>query len=182
MPCTRFLRRSLSRLRPRAGANRLLIQALWIGASFGASVGAMTAGRSETIALLPTPPSAQAAPATVKPGSPAILTRKPAAPAAAKSAIVDLARYLKSIGAKMYGAYWCPHCHHQKELFGEATFKAHINYIECAEDGQNAQPKLCRDKKITGYPTWEINGKFYQGTRSLDELANLSGYKGSRNF
>ncbi len=99
-----------------------------------------------------------------------------------KPAVTSLARHLKKIGAKMYGAYWCPHCNHQKEVFGEATFKSYVTYIECAEDGVNANPKLCRAKNITGYPTWEIKGKFYPGTQSLEELADLSGYKGSRAF
>jgi hypothetical protein len=29
---------------------------------------------------------------------------------------------------------------------------------------------------VTGYPTWEIEGKFYGGMQSLDELAKLSGF------
>lgn len=106
---------------------------------------------------------------------------KPAA-AAPKPAVVDLAKYLKQIGAKMYGAYWCPHCHHQRALFGEATFNQYITYIECDPRGTAAKPNLCRAAKITGYPTWEIRGKFYPGTRSLEELAAISGYKGSRKF
>lgn len=31
---------------------------------------------------------------------------------------IFLARHLAEIGAKKYGAYWCPHCHEQKEPFG----------------------------------------------------------------
>jgi len=29
---------------------------------------------------------------------------------------LSLARYLHSIGAKMYGAFWCSHCLEQKEV------------------------------------------------------------------
>ena len=29
-----------------------------------------------------------------------------------------------------------------------------------------------------GYPTWEINGELYPGEKSLDELGELSGFKG----
>ncbi|NJP08281.1 MAG: hypothetical protein HC866_01415 [Leptolyngbyaceae cyanobacterium RU_5_1] len=100
--------------------------------------------------------------------------------AADSRAVLSLARHLKKVGAKMYGAYWCPHCKHQQEMFGEA-FK-HINYIECDPKGANAKPALCKAAKVTGYPTWEIKGKFYVGTQSLDELATSSNYKGSRSF
>jgi uncharacterized membrane protein len=94
-----------------------------------------------------------------------------------------LARHLQSIGAKMYGAYWCPHCHDQKELFGQQAF-SQIDYIECAPDGQNSQAALCQanSDNVTGYPTWEIQGKFYAGTQTLQQLADISGYQGPRNF
>jgi uncharacterized membrane protein/glutaredoxin len=95
------------------------------------------------------------------------------------TAEIELARHLTSIGAKMYGAYWCPHCHDQKELFGR---QAKIPYVECAPDGQNSQTKLCQDKKIEGFPTWEINGQMVTGTQTLEQLADLSGYTGSRDF
>lgn len=29
---------------------------------------------------------------------------------------ISLARHLHSIGAKLYGAFWCSHCVHQKEV------------------------------------------------------------------
>lgn len=92
-----------------------------------------------------------------------------------------LARHLKSVDAKFYGAYWCPYCHAQEELLGKAAF-SEINYIECDPRGKNAQPDLCMAANIQGFPTWEINGKFYQGLQSLDELAEISGYQGNRNF
>lgn len=94
--------------------------------------------------------------------------------------IAGLAAYLRKIGAKMYGAYWCPHCSQQKELFG-AAFRS-IDYVECDPGGANARPSLCKSAKITGYPTWEIKGKLYPGTQSLEELAKLSGYPGPSNF
>jgi uncharacterized membrane protein len=103
---------------------------------------------------------------------------------------MQLARYLKSIGAKEYGAYWCPHCYEQKELFGYQAAKE-LNYMECAPDGKNSQTALCQKivadvQKQTGqqfgFPTWEINGKFYPGVQKLEKLAELSGYKGPMNF
>ncbi|MBD3881575.1 vitamin K epoxide reductase family protein [Phormidium tenue FACHB-886] len=94
---------------------------------------------------------------------------------------IELARHLTSVGAKMYGAYWCPHCHDQKQLFGKQA-AAQITYIECAPDGQNAQTQLCQDKKIEGFPSWEINGQLVAGTQTLQQLADLTNYQGSREF
>ncbi|MDB9494807.1 vitamin K epoxide reductase family protein [Spirulina major CS-329] len=94
---------------------------------------------------------------------------------------IALAQHLQATGAKMYGAYWCPHCSEQKLLFGDRAF-AQIPYIECAEGGQNAQPDTCRAAGLDSYPTWEINGELYAGIHRLDELAELSGYSGSQAF
>lgn len=96
-------------------------------------------------------------------------------------ALTNLALHLKKINAKMYGAYWCPHCTHQKDMFGQSAIQ-YVNYVECDPRGANAKPSLCKAAKVTGYPTWEINGKQYVGVQSLGELAKLSGYKGSTKF
>ncbi len=72
----------------------------------------------------------------------------------------------------MYGAFWCPHCEAQKELFGPAL--DNVPYVECDPGGESPQPQLCQDKGIQGYPTWEIDGEFYPGVRSLEELATLT--------
>ena len=81
----------------------------------------------------------------------------------------------------MYSAYWCPHCHDQKEIFGkEAASK--LTIIECAEDGKDNQRELCEIKGITGYPSWEINNEIDSGMKSLKELADLTDYKGAKKF
>lgn len=97
------------------------------------------------------------------------------------TAEIALAEYLTEIGAKKYGAYWCPHCHEQKQLFGEEAFKK-VNYIECDPEGQNPQREACIAAGIQSFPTWEINGEFYPGVQSLDRLAELSGYQGATDF
>ncbi|MBE9179651.1 vitamin K epoxide reductase family protein [Oculatella sp. LEGE 06141] len=96
---------------------------------------------------------------------------------------VALAQHLRDIDAKMYGAFWCPHCHDQKQLFGQQAARL-INYIECDPNGQNSQTSLCQAnaENVTGYPTWEVNGQFYAGTQTLDQLADYSGYQGPRGF
>jgi len=94
-----------------------------------------------------------------------------------------LARHLREIGAKEYGAYWCPHCHDQKMLFGKEA-GAIIDYVECDPRGQNSRAQMCQAAaaNVKGFPTWEIKGQFYSGTQSLEKLADLSGYTGPRNF
>jgi uncharacterized membrane protein len=94
---------------------------------------------------------------------------------------IALAQHLTAIGAQQFGAYWCPHCHTQKELFGIEAFAA-INYIECDPKGLNPQTDFCRSTGIHSYPTWNINGQLHEGIHELDELADLSGYTGGRSF
>jgi hypothetical protein len=99
----------------------------------------------------------------------------------AESAEMQLARYLTDSGVQMFGAYWCPHCHHQRERFGQEAFQQ-IDYVECDPRGENPRPQLCEEEQIEGYPTWKINGQLYPGDRSLEELADLSNYPEPRNF
>jgi glutaredoxin len=87
----------------------------------------------------------------------------------------QLAEYLSNTGAKMYGAYWCPHCARQKHLFGDAALS--IPYVECDPRGVNAQVDLCNAIGINAYPTWEIRGEFYLGAQPLKRLAILSGFE-----
>jgi len=107
----------------------------------------------------------------------------PAVTTTSGPAQLALARHLQEIGDKEYGAYWCPHCHEQKMLFGKEA-AALINYIECDPKGQNSRAEICQaaGANIKGFPTWEIKGQFYSGTQSLEKLADLSGYTGPRNF
>lgn len=86
-----------------------------------------------------------------------------------------LADHLSATGAKMYGAYWCPHCAVQKDDFGGAA--NHIPYIECDPEGFDARPELCQAEEIEAYPTWVIGGDRYLGTQKLGKLARLSGFE-----
>ena len=89
---------------------------------------------------------------------------------------IMLAKYLKDNGVVKYSAYWCPNCLNQSELFGKQAYRE-LNVVECARDGINSQTQLCIDKKIKGFPTWEINGKLILGVLSLKELSKLTGFK-----
>ncbi|MGB3299670.1 MAG: vitamin K epoxide reductase family protein [Phormidesmis sp.] len=106
----------------------------------------------------------------------------PAITTTSGEAEIALANHLTEVGAKMYSAYWCPHCHDQKQLFGKQAV-AKMPYVECDPNGQNSQTALCQSiPEIKGFPTWEVKGEFLSGTQSLATLALASGYEGSMNF
>jgi uncharacterized membrane protein len=94
---------------------------------------------------------------------------------------IALAQHLKRVGVIGYFAYWCPHCYEQKQLFGKEAAKE-LPATECAPDGINAQPQVCADAGIQGFPSWKIKGQLTSGIKTLDELADLAGYQGPRNF
>jgi uncharacterized membrane protein/glutaredoxin len=88
-----------------------------------------------------------------------------------------LAENLSHSDAKFYGASWCPHCQDQKKLFGSSVKR--IPYVECSPGGPQApSAPLCKEKNITSYPTWIINGQRYTGVLPLDELAKITKYTG----
>ena len=89
---------------------------------------------------------------------------------------IKLAKYLKDNGVVKYSAYWCPNCLNQSELFGKQAYRE-LNVVECARDGINSQTQLFIDKKIKGFPMWEINGTLILGVLSLEELSKLTGFK-----
>jgi uncharacterized membrane protein len=89
---------------------------------------------------------------------------------------VALAEHLSAIGAVMYSAWWCPHCHDQKQLFGQEASKT-LTVIECAADGLNSQQELCESKGLQGFPSWEIKGRIDSGAKPLERLAELSGFR-----
>ena len=89
---------------------------------------------------------------------------------------IKFAKYLKESGVIKYSAYWCPNCLYQSELFGKQAYRE-LNVVECAKDGKNSQTQLCIDKKIRGFPSWEINGKIILGVLTLRELSTMTGYE-----
>lgn len=75
------------------------------------------------------------------------------------------AQCLTEKGATFYGAFWCSHCKSQKALFGSSVKL--IPYVECSLPDGSGQTKICIDKKVDSYPTWE----FSDGTRMTGEVA-----------
>lgn len=78
-------------------------------------------------------------------------------------------------GAKMYGAYWCPHCLEQKEVFGSAF--QYVDYVECGVKGNTkAQTQACIDAGIKHYPTWVFaNASRVEGKQDLLFLSQKTG-------
>lgn len=82
----------------------------------------------------------------------------------------SFASCLKDKGAIFYGAFWCPHCQSQKKLFGSS--EKNLPYIECSTPNGKEQTQECKDKNITGYPTWEFSGgEKVSGELKLEELS-----------
>lgn len=81
----------------------------------------------------------------------------------------DFAQCINDSGAKFYGAYWCPHCQAQKQVFGKSAKK--LPYVECAKN-QSEQTQVCIDQNVQSYPTWEFSdGSRVTGEQTFDELA-----------
>lgn len=85
---------------------------------------------------------------------------------------LKLADDLKSLDARMFGAYWCSHCYEQKQRMGLEAMQR-IPYIECAKEGLNSQKALCNARDVPGYPTWEVGGKLFPGEQDFDELEDI---------
>ena len=81
----------------------------------------------------------------------------------------EFAQCLTEKDAKMYGAFWCPHCIEQKKLFG--TSWQYINYIECS-NADKSMKQICTAANIDGYPTWEfLDSSRLEGFISLEKLS-----------
>src|ERR1035437_8311493 len=81
------------------------------------------------------------------------------------------AQCLKDKGAVFYGAFWCPRCQAQKKAFGSSAKL--LPYVECSTADASGQLQISTDKKITGYPTWELA----YGTRIHDDSPDGDGVK-----
>lgn len=91
----------------------------------------------------------------------------------------EFASCLKDKGAVFYGAFWCPHCREQKDMFGKSVKL--LPYVECSTPDGQGQLQICKDKNIQSYPTWDfIKGTTTQrlsGSLSLSALSENTGCK-----
>lgn len=89
---------------------------------------------------------------------------------------IALADHLRAKGATFYGAWWCSHCFHQKNLFGTEGARK-LPYLECDKDDQGRQK--CVAAKVKAFPTWVLGSERREGVQSLAQLSAWSGYKGA---
>lgn len=87
-----------------------------------------------------------------------------------------LAQHLRRTGARFYGASWCEHCNHQKDLFGASADR--LPYIECSPGGRSRPAAaICSGAGVRSFPTWEIKGQRHLGALTPDRLAELAGFQ-----
>jgi hypothetical protein len=84
------------------------------------------------------------------------------------------AKCLATKQVKMYGAYWCPHCADQKEMF-ESSFQ-YVPYVECGVPGSRDEAPVCKDAGIKHFPTWQFaDGERQEGALALQAIGTKSG-------
>lgn len=86
------------------------------------------------------------------------------------------AKCLNDRQVKMYGAYWCPHCAEQKEMFGESF--AFAPYVECGVAGdRRAEQPVCKEAGIQHFPTWQFppTGDRVEAVMPLADLSTRTG-------
>lgn len=88
----------------------------------------------------------------------------------------ELAVHLDESGARFFGAYWCPACMDQKELFSASAPR--LPYVECTPSGRNGPLSIaCQENQVRDYPTWSIAGQRHTGVLQPRELARMSGFR-----
>ena len=91
---------------------------------------------------------------------------------------IQLADQLNSVGAKFFGAHWCPACKEQMKLFGKQAGRR-LDYVECGLPEKHPdQVSQCRDARIQSIPTWTRPGSTrLEGVQSINTLELWSGLK-----
>jgi hypothetical protein len=90
------------------------------------------------------------------------------------SRLDSFAKCLSAKQATMYGAYWCPHCAEQKEMF-ESSFQ-YVPYVECGVPGSRDETQVCKEAGIKHFPTWQFSGgERQEGTMVLQALGAKTG-------
>ncbi|MDT8409620.1 MAG: vitamin K epoxide reductase family protein [Wenzhouxiangellaceae bacterium] len=87
-----------------------------------------------------------------------------------------LAIHLEQSGARYFGAFWCPNCQDQREMFGRSADR--LPYVECSPNGRGGMVAFeCVANDISGYPTWIIDGRRFQQVLTPEELALHSDFE-----
>jgi len=84
------------------------------------------------------------------------------------------AKCISNASTTFFGSFWCPHCHDQKNEFGNSA--QYLPYVECSLPDASGQTQVCIDNKIQEYPTWQFSdGSRVSGVQSLQTLAEKTG-------
>lgn len=84
------------------------------------------------------------------------------------------AKCIANTSTTFYGAFWCPHCHDQKNEFGNSA--QYLPYVECSLPDGSGQTQVCIDNNIDEYPTWQFpDGSRAKGIQTLDTLSQKTG-------
>ncbi|MFM9047361.1 MAG: hypothetical protein ACKOOH_06840 [Cyanobium sp.] len=132
-------------------ASALLGPLLWGGAAILPALGASSGGATSTTPTL----GAAMQPSTAE-----------------QLALVE---HLRRAGVVFYGAWWCPACFKQKNLFGQEAGNQ-LPYVECEKTEQ--QRERCGKAGIAAFPTWVMGNQRLEGVQTLERLAQWSGYPG----
>jgi hypothetical protein len=114
--------------------------------------------------------------ARAQPGS-GTLAADPAATAPSTPEQLALSAHLSRRRAIFYGAWWCPACTAQKNLFGKEG-GAQLPYVECDKGTEGRQ--RCMAARVRAYPTWDLDGKRLEGVQSVETLKQWSGFEDGR--
>jgi len=89
---------------------------------------------------------------------------------------LKLTQDLLAIRARFYGAWTCPACFKQMNLFGKQA-GAELPYVECRKPKQlPEQAEACNAAEIRAYPTGVLpDGRRKVGVQSLEALSLWSG-------
>jgi hypothetical protein len=87
---------------------------------------------------------------------------------------VALAEWLHERGVIFYGAWWCPACFQQKNLFGKEAGNR-LPYVECDRD--EAGRRRCAAADVRVFPTWLLDGRRLEGVQTVEELKSWSGFR-----
>ncbi len=87
-----------------------------------------------------------------------------------------LSDWLRKRGVIFYGAWWCPACFQQKNLFGKQAGNQ-LPYVEC--DKEEAGRERCSAAGVRVFPTWVQGGQRLEGVQTVEELKAWSGFPGA---
>jgi thiol-disulfide isomerase/thioredoxin len=86
---------------------------------------------------------------------------------------IAVADWLRQRGVIFYGAWWCPACFQQKNLFGKEAGNR-LPYVECDKEETGRQRCAAADVRV--FPTWVLEGNRLEGVQTVEELKRWGGF------